>query len=152
MDTFSLLFAADHTGFALKKFLIDNYQGVGFLCDLGTYSEEPRVDYPDYAILLISEMVKRANSRGVLICNSGIGMSIAANRFSHIRAALCSNEEQVALARRHNDANVLVVGSKFTSCEVALQCLYTFLGTDFEQDRHLVRLDKIKNRGEIIYD
>ena len=101
------------------------------------------VDYPDYAASLAQVMLKDATAKGILICGSGIGISIAANRFSHIRAALVTDVTSARLCRQHNDANVLALGERLTGVATAMECVDTFLSTDFEGGRHQRRVDKL---------
>ena len=132
----STFIASDHAGFLLKQFLKTKFN----LLDLGTTNEEP-CDYPLFAKKLTSRLTE--NDKGILICGTGIGMSIAANRFKHVRAALCFNEEMAVLARQHHNANVIVFGAKIISQETALVCTEKFLYTDFEGGRHERRLQLI---------
>lgn len=149
-----LFIASDHAGFLLKAYLKqeihDYFDGIDII-DLGTDSEES-CDYPVYADKLVKNLLAYAKnkenssatiSRGVLICGSGIGMSIAANRNPGIRAALCSSEAIAAFSRQHNDANVIVFGARFINFEIALHCLVCFLNTDFDGGRHARRLELI---------
>jgi len=139
--------AADHAGFILKEFLIKELINLGFsTMDLGCDSEEKSVDYPDYAQKLCKKISQKSNTKkeiGVLICGSGIGISIAANRFKHIRAALCGNIKSAKLSRAHNDANVICFGARSISEKTALASLKTFLSTDFEDGRHGKRVQKL---------
>ena len=134
-----LFIASDHAGFALKDKLCDHYKS---LVDLGTNSEES-VDYPDFAHKLTAEVLKDANNLGILICGTGVGMSIAANRVKGIRAGLVSNNEIARLIRQHNNANVLVLPGRFMDEEEAIKSVKTFIETEFEAGRHQVRIDKI---------
>ena len=138
-----IFLSSDHAGFELKEkvksFLIDNnfdYE------DLGCSSLEP-VDYPDYAKLLSKKIKDENNSKGILFCGTGIGISMAANRFSHIRAALCTSVEMASKSRKHNDANVLALGGRILEHNLALEIVKEFLHTDFEAGRHSLRVDKI---------
>ena len=138
-----IFLSSDHAGFELKEkvksFLIDNkfeYE------DLGCSSLEP-VDYPDYAKLLSEKIKDNKNSMGILFCGTGIGISMAANRFSHIRAALCTSVEMASKSRKHNDANVLALGGRILEDNLALEIVKEFLHTDFEAGRHSLRVDKI---------
>ncbi len=136
--------AADHAGFELKTALAQVLRddlGCDVL-DLGTASAEA-VDYPDYAERLVEAMRSGRADRGVLVCGSGIGMSIAANRHPGIRAALCASADTARLARQHNDANVLVLGSRVTAPATAAECLRAFLATAFEGGRHARRVAKL---------
>ena len=138
-----VVLASDHAGFKLKeeikKFLIKKGKKV---LDLGTQNTNA-VDYPDYAHLLSKKMKKGENQFGILICGSGIGMSIAANKHKNIRAALCYNSKSTKLSRLHNNANVMTIGSRLIKKKVALKCVRTFLETDFEGGRHARRVKKI---------
>ena len=110
--------------------------------DLGTDNTNS-VDYPDYAHLL-SKKIKRNNKQfGILICGSGIGMGITANRHRNIRAALCHNVKSAKLSRQHNNANVIAIGARLTKRKVALKCVDTFIKTEFVGGRHLRRIKKI---------
>ena len=138
-----VLLASDHAGFKLKeeikKFLIKKRNRV---LDLGTKNTNS-VDYPDYAHLLSKKMKKSRNQFGILVCGSGIGMSMAANKHKNIRAALCYNIKTAKLSRQHNNANVMTIGSKLIKKKVALKCVSTFLKTNFDGGRHLRRIKKI---------
>jgi ribose 5-phosphate isomerase B len=142
--TETIAIAADHGGFLLKEKISDLLDEMGFsVLDLGTHGEES-VDYPDYADSLAGTLLDGDAKWGVLICGSGIGISIAANRHKHIRAALCHNEETAKLARQHNHANVLVLGARTTDEATALACVKTFFSTDFEDaERHHRRVGKL---------
>jgi ribose 5-phosphate isomerase B len=140
--------AADHAGFEMKKKL------VGLLLDLGYDPEDlgatspSTSDYPDFAHPLAQAVSSGEAKRGVLLCGSGIGMDIVANRYPHVRAALAWNPEIAALSRKHNDANVLVLPSRFMSQAEAEQSLKVWLETGFEGGRHERRVDKIDRGGE----
>lgn len=139
----ALYIAADHAGFQLKQTLLQKLEGGSYSFeDLGASSEDS-VDYPDYAKILVEKMERAEDAYGILICGSGIGMCIAANRSKRIRAALCSSPEQARLARAHNDANVLCLGSRFIDSSVALECVRAFLNTPFEGGRHSRRVEKL---------
>ena len=135
--------AADHAGFALKSHLVDWLIGRGVVArDLGTDSADA-VDYPDFAEALVDALRTGVAECGVLICGSGIGMSIAANRHCGIRAALAGDAESARLARLHNDANVLVLPGRRISESEAERCMEAFLTAAFEGGRHRRRLGKI---------
>jgi len=135
--------AADHAGFALKQVLKEELIGQGFeTIDLGTDSEES-VDYPDFGRALGEAIAAGDAECGVLVCGTGIGISIAANRIAGVRAAVCHDVTSARLARLHNDANVLAVGSRLLGSEVARDCLRTFLETRFEGGRHARRVAKL---------
>ena len=138
-----IFLSSDHGGFELKEkikgFLTDNnfeYE------DLGCSSLEP-VDYPDFAKLLSKKIKDENDSKGILFCGTGIGISMAANRFPHIRAALCTSVEMASKSRKHNDANVLALGGRILEDNLALEIVKEFLYTDFEAGRHSLRVDKI---------
>ena len=137
----NILIASDHAGYKLKKILIEELQGEIKFEDLGPFSENS-VDYPDYARKLSKKIDLKKDLIGVLICGSGIGMSMVANRFKNVRAALCMNNKMSMLARQHNNANVLVLGSRLISEQEAIKCLLVFLKTNYEGGRHQARLDK----------
>ena len=138
-----IIIASDHAGYELKSKIISNLLDLEFY-DLGTKNSDS-VDYPDYAVKLVNALSKNKDSLGVLICGSGIGMSMVANRFRDIRAALCLNSEMAMLSRQHNDANILVLGSRLISYQEAIKCLLAFLNTKFEGGRHEGRLSKFNN-------
>ena len=134
---------ADHAGFALKEYLREKLAKEGHqVDDLGAYSDAS-VDYPDYASAVAHQVASGAADRGVLVCYTGVGMSIAANKVDGIRAALAVNPDEIALTRRHNNANVVTFGAKFTPPEDAARMLDVFLTTDFTGGRHARRVDKI---------
>ena len=138
-----VVLASDHAGFNLKeeikKFLIKKRKEV---LDLGTKNAKS-VDYPDYAHLLSRKMKNNKNQLGILICGSGTGMSMAANKHKNIRAALCYDTKSAKLSRLHNNANVMTIGSRLIKKKVALKCVSTFLKTDFDGGRHIRRVKKI---------
>ena len=138
-----IILASDHAGFKLKEF-IKSYliKKRSLVLDLGTHNTDS-VDYPDYANLLSKKMLKSKNQFGVLICGSGIGMSIVANRHKNIRAAICYNIKSSRLSREHNNANVMALGARLTKKNVALKCVSTFMKTNFKGGRHLRRVKKI---------
>ena len=132
----------DHAGFQLKKVLIDFLQKQGWEpIDFGCSSEES-IDYPDYAHP-VSEYVEQNKTLGVLICGSGNGISMSANKHQGIRSAICWTKEIAALARQHNNANILTLPARFISVEVGLQITDTFFSTEFEGGRHERRVNKI---------
>ncbi|MBN8512194.1 MAG: ribose 5-phosphate isomerase B [Rickettsiales bacterium] len=144
MQNYDIAIATDHAGVRLKNKIKEYLQKIGInILDLGTNTEE-RVDYPDYANKMVEEIIAKTVSKGILICGTGIGMSIAANRSSDIRAALCFNEFMAERARSHNDANILVLGSKICEDDISLKMIDLFLHTKFEGGRHTGRLAKIR--------
>ena len=138
-----VILASDHAGFKLKeeikKFLIKKSKKV---LDLGTKNTSS-VDYPDYAHLLSKKMKKSKNQFGILICGTGVGMSMAANKHKNIRAALCYNIKSTKLSRQHNNANVITMGARLIKKSVALKCVNVFLKTNFDGGRHSRRVKKI---------
>lgn len=135
--------AADHAGFEAKNALIAYLKEKGHeIVDLGTNAVDS-VDYPDYAQKLAAAMKDDPESRGILVCGSGVGMSIAANRFPHIRAALVSEPLSATLTRKHNNANVLCLGSRLTGSDMHKSCVDAFLSTEFEGGRHERRVEKM---------
>jgi len=138
-----IVIASDHAGYqgkeAIKQTL--DRQGIAYE-DLGPASEDS-VDYPDYAARVGEAVTRGEAQRGILVCGSGIGMAIAANKVPGIRAALAWNEETARLARQHNDANVVAVGARTTAPEVIDEIVRAFLKTDFEGGRHAQRVEKI---------
>ncbi|OAA31912.1 ribose 5-phosphate isomerase [Kosmotoga arenicorallina S304] len=136
--------ASDHAGYFLKQDLIPYLKELGHdVKDLGTDSENS-VDYPDFAKKLAEEIKTGTQDRGILICGTGIGMSIAANRYKGVRAALCLIPEMAELSRKHNDANVLVLAGRLMGVELARWVVKKFLDTDFEGGRHARRVLKIE--------
>jgi ribose 5-phosphate isomerase B len=133
--------ACDHGGFALKEALKAALPGVKWL-DLGTNSAAS-VDYPDFAGRLADAIKAGQAARGILICGSGIGISIAANRHAHIRCALAHDVTGARLGRQHNDANVLAMGGRMIGDALAKECVEVFLSTQFEGGRHQTRVDKL---------
>lgn len=139
----TIAIASDHAGVELKSILKEELAGLGFeVLDLGTQDAES-VDYPDMADALAGAIEDHRAARGVAICGSGIGISMAANRHRHVRAALCHDTLSAKLAREHNDANVLALGARLIGTETARDCLRTFLDTPFEGGRHQRRVDKM---------
>jgi len=134
---------SDHGGYELKNVLKLHLEENGYeVLDNGTFSEDS-VDYPDYGQKVAKDILEKRADRGVVVCGTGIGISISANRFKGIRAALVNSEEYVKLCRQHNDANVLALGGRFTTPEDAKKFVDIFLTTEFEGGRHQRRLDKI---------
>lgn len=143
MHNTRILIASDHAGFDLKLVISSYLKKCGYhIFDYGCFDSES-VDYPDYAKEVCQEMEKKSNVLGVLICGTGIGMSIAANRFKHIRAALCVNSDMAKLAREHNDANILILGARIINEAVAISCVTVFLESEFRGGKYQDRLSKI---------
>lgn len=139
-----LLIASDHAGFELKEKIKSYFLNLQWV-DLGANSTDS-VDYPDFADSLAMNLKEDPSQKAVLICGSGQGMAIRANKYPHIRAALCYNNEITELSRLHNDANVICLGSRFCDMDAAVQMLKTFLNTEFEGGRHQKRVDKLSSK------
>ena len=135
--------SSDHAGFKLKEsikdFLINKNISI---IDLGPMNENS-VDYPDYAKKISNRIKSKRSDVGILVCGSGTGMAISANKIKGIRAAVCYNSRSTRLSRQHNDANIIAIGSRLTKRNTALQLVSIFLGTKFEGGRHLRRVKKI---------
>lgn len=140
--------ASDHGAVDLKALLARHLEDKGYaVLDLGTNGTDS-VDYPDFAVAIANALKQGKASRGVLLCGSGIGISIAANRFTHVRAALVHDAYGARMCRQHNDANVLVMGGRTTGPDIAKDCLDIFLSTEFEGGRHARRVAKLAENGE----
>jgi ribose 5-phosphate isomerase B len=138
-----IFLASDHGGYRLKELVKDFLNKQKQLIeDLGCFSQDA-VDYPDYAKLLSDKLKNDLNSQGILFCGTGIGISMAANRYSHIRAALCTTTEMASKSRKHNNANVLALGGRIITDSLATDIVNEFLNTDFEAGRHSLRVNKI---------
>lgn len=139
----TILIGSDHAGFVLKEHLRRRLESAGFCVkDYGTCSEES-MDYPDVAHPLACDIQCGKAERGILICGSGNGVSMVANKYPGVRAALCWNPELASLARQHNNANILTLPARFISADTAEACVDAFLQTAFEGGRHARRVDKI---------
>jgi RpiB/LacA/LacB family sugar-phosphate isomerase len=140
-----IAFASDHAGFKLKQDLVKNFGALGHtVLDLGTNSEDP-VDYPDYAAAIGYAVLDGAAERGVLICGSGVGASVAANKLRGIRAAVCHDTYSAHQGVEHDDMNVLVLGSRVIGLELAHELVTAFLHATFSgAERHVRRLNKVK--------
>jgi ribose 5-phosphate isomerase B len=144
MKKMRVAIGSDHGGFVLKKQLVLFLRRKGFVVDdLGTHSADS-MDYPDTAAAVARRVARGEAQRGVLVCKSGIGNSIVANKFRGVRAALCYNLKSAKLSRLHNDANILVLGAMFVTADRARRMLEAWLSTEFEGGRHQRRLDKIE--------
>lgn len=143
----SLLIGSDHAGFELKQLLTRELTALNWqIEDFGTHSTDS-CDYPLIAHALCAAVTSK-NTPGILICGTGLGMSMAANRHPEIRAALCSTELAARLARRHNNANVLCLGARLTGSELALAIAIAFMESHFESGRHQRRIDEINQFGK----
>ena len=158
MNNIRIVFGSDHAGYNLKKKLIkhvmEEYRGcIDELLDTACETPE-RVDYPDYAKKVAAIMKENSPHKkiGVLVCGTGIGIGIAANRFEHIRCALCSDIYSAEMARKHNDANCISLGARRTSFDDCVAILEKFVSTEFEGGRHQKRLDKINHLKTMLSD
>lgn len=143
MDKIKIAIASDHAGREMKEDLKEFLQGIGAeVVDMGV-NDDKSVDYPDYGIPLAERVSKGEVPRGVLVCGTGIGMSILANKFSGVRAALVSDVYTARMAKEHNDANILVIGGRIVGKGLAREMLRTWIEARFEGGRHQTRLDKI---------
>lgn len=134
--------ASDHAGFELKQAVV-RHLGADKVLDLGTNALDS-VDYPDFGFAVAKAIEEGKVAQGIVICGSGIGISIAANRNPAVRAALCMTPEMAKLSRLHNDANVLALGARLIEEKIAFECVDTFLNTKFEGGRHEKRVEKLK--------
>lgn len=146
-DIKKIAIASDHAGFALKQRLAEYVAAKGYeVIDLGPQSED-RVDYPDYGYKLAEAIEAGTADAGIGICGSGIGISIALNRYGAVRAALCHDVTTAQLARLHNNANVIALGARLIGPDLATACVDAFLTTTFEGGRHAGRVDKLGQKG-----
>jgi ribose 5-phosphate isomerase B len=140
-----LFIGCDHAGFALKQDIVNFLQSLSLTVrDLGCDCEETSVNYPDFAYQIVQAILANPGSRGILICGTGLGMSIAANRFPGIRAALCQELYTARMSRLHNDANLLVMGGRIVGPGLAQEIVKVWLATAFEGGRHQERLNLIE--------
>ena len=139
--TSKIYIASDHAGYALKKKLIEEMPE-DFFDDLGTNSEQS-VDYTDYANSLSKKISIDNKRKGILICGTGVGMAMAANKFKNIRAGLVFNSEVAKLIREHNDENILVLPGRYMNIQEAIKCVNNFNSTSFQGGRHILRLNKM---------
>ena len=135
--------ASDHAGYSLKNYIFEKLKTKFDIMDLGTNRKSVSVNYPIYAHKLSKMVSKKKSNVGILVCGSGLGMSMAANRHKKIRAALCYSIKNAKLSRLHNDANVITLGERLISRNLAFKCINTFLNTKFEGGRHKKRVKKI---------
>ena len=135
--------SSDHAGFKLKEKIKQNLQKRKFtIIDLGPKSDKS-VDYPDFAKKVAKNVASRKSNVGILVCGSGTGMAMSANKIKKIRAAVCYNKASTSLSRKHNNANIIALGSRLTNKSIALKLVNIFLSTKFEGGRHLRRVNKI---------
>ena len=141
-STTSIVMGSDHAGYALKEFIRQYLTDSNFeVKDCGTFSEDS-VDYSDFGIAVAAKVAAGDFNRGILICGTGLGMSMVANRFKNVRAALCNNLFSAIMSRRHNDANLLVLGGRVIGTELAKEIVRVWLETPFEGGRHKKRIEK----------
>jgi ribose 5-phosphate isomerase B len=141
-NTSPIVMGSDHAGFALKKFIKNYLTSLNFnIEDCGAFSEDS-VDYPDFGIEVAEKVASGMFERGILICGTGLGMSMVANRFKNVRAALCNDLFSAIMSRRHNDANILVMGGRVIGTELAREIVTAWLKTPFEDGRHRKRIEK----------
>ncbi len=138
-----IFIASDHAGFILKENIKKKFQKRIKFLDLGTNTSTLSVNYPDYAHKLCKKVSQNKNNIGILVCGSGLGMAMAANRHKKIRAALCYSIKNTKLSRLHNNANIITLGSRLIKKNTAFKCINVFLETKFEGGRHLKRVKKI---------
>ena len=135
---------ADHAGFSVKEKIREYLESKGYrILDKGTYSEES-VDYPEFGHAVGNSVKDGESAKGIVVCGSGIGISMAANKVEGIRAALCTTPEHALMSRLHNDANVLAIGARMTNFDVILEIVDTWLSSEFEGGRHSRRVNKIE--------
>ena len=138
-----IFISSDHAGFNLKEQIKKKFSKKFLFYDMGTSNSKTSVNYPEYAHKLSKKVSHSSKNIGILVCGSGMGMSMAANKHKKIRAAVCYSVKNAKLSRLHNNANVITLGSRLTNKKLAFKCLNTFLITDFEGGRHTKRIKKI---------
>ena len=138
-----LYISSDHVGYNLKEQIKKKFSKKYTLYDLGTDNSKVSVNYPDYAHLLCKKVANNPKNIGILICGSGMGMSMAANRHNKIRAAVCYSVKNTRLSRLHNNANIITLGSRLTKKNTAFKCIEAFINTKYEGGRHKKRVKKI---------
>ncbi len=139
----TIFISSDHAGFSLKEQIKKNFLKKYKFQDLGPNNSMISVNYPDYAHKLCKKVSKNSSNMGILVCGSGIGMSMAANRHKKIRAALCYSLKNTKLSRLHNNANIITLGARLTKKNTAFKCIEAFMNTKFEGGRHKKRVRKI---------
>ena len=138
-----IFISSDHAGFSLKEQIKKKFSKKYKFQDLGTNNSKVSVNYPEYAHKLCTKVSKNSKNIGILVCGSGMGMSMAANRHKKIRAAVCYSIKNTKLSRLHNNANIITLGSRLTNKNTAFKCIEVFMKTKFEGGRHLKRVKKI---------
>ncbi len=139
----NIFIASDHAGFNLKKSIITKFSKKIKFEDLGPLNQNKPVNYPDYAHRLCRKVSKKSNNIGILVCGSGMGMAMAANKHKKIRAALCYSIKNTKLSRLHNNANIITLGARLINKNTAFKCIKVFMNTKFEGGRHTKRVKKI---------
>ncbi len=135
--------SSDHAGYNLKEQIKKKFSKKYIFFDLGTNNSKISVNYPDYAHRLCRKVANNTKNMGILICGSGMGMSMAANRHKKIRAAMCYSAKNAKLSRLHNNANIITLGSRLTKKDTAFKCIKVFVNTPFDGGRHIKRIKKI---------
>ena len=138
-----IFISSDHAGFSLKEQIKKKFSKKYKFQDLGTNNSKVSVNYPEYAHKLCTKVSKNSKNIGILVCGSGMGMSMAANRHKKIRAAVCYSIKNTKLSRLHNNANIITLGSRLTKKNTAFKCIEVFMNTKFEGGRHIKRVKKI---------
>ncbi len=138
-----IFISSDHAGYNLKEQIKNKFKKMYYFKDLGTDSSKVSVNYPDYAHKLCKKVGKNSKNMGILVCGSGMGMSMAANKHKKIRAAVCYSLKNTKLSRLHNNANIITLGSRLTKKNIAFKCIEIFVNTKFEGGRHKKRVNKI---------
>ena len=138
-----IFISSDHAGYILKEQIKKKFNKRYDFQDLGTDDSKKSVNYPDYAHKLCNKVSKNSKNMGILVCGSGMGMSMAANRHKKIRAAVCYSVKNTKLSRLHNNANIITLGSRLTKKNIAFKCVDVFVKTKFEGGRHKKRVQKI---------
>ena len=138
-----IFISSDHAGFNLKESIKKRFKKKYSFQDLGTNNSKTSVNYPEYAHKLCKKVSKNTKNMGILVCGSGLGMSMAANRHKKIRAAVCYSVKNTKLSRLHNNANIITLGSRLTNRDTAFKCIDIFINTKFEGGRHKLRIKKI---------
>jgi|TARA_A100000164_G_scaffold215157_1_gene190673 ribose 5-phosphate isomerase B len=138
-----IFISSDHAGYNLKELIKKKFKKKYKFQDLGTNNSKNSVNYPDYAHKLCKKVGTNSKNMGILVCGSGIGMSMAANRHKKIRAAVCYSVKNTKLSRLHNNANIITLGSRLTKKNIAFKCVEIFMNTKFEGGRHKKRVNKI---------
>jgi len=138
-----IFIASDHAGFNLKRNIIKYFSKKLIFIDLGTSGAKVSVNYPDFAHYLSKKVASSSKNIGILICGSGMGMTMSANKHKKIRAALCYSVKNAKLSRLHNNANIITLGSRLIKKNIAFKCIDAFLNTKFEGGRHTKRVNKI---------